>query len=89
MPHSVYAQNALAHTYAHNAHTHTHTHAHTHTHTHTYTGLIGVGMSSLCNFNVPAMMISIAQCGLIAPLVRFSVTFPLVYHYFNGIRHVV
>jgi len=49
-------------------------------------GVVGMSTASLVGADVPMMMASLAQISPV--LAKFSVSFPIVYHYVAGIRHV-
>ena len=51
-------------------------------------GIVGVGTLSLIGVDVPSLMQYIGNVTLIGPIARFSVTFPFVYHYMCGVRHL-
>ena len=50
-------------------------------------GLAGCGALSLIGVDVPTMMYELGH-GDLAPVFKFGVAFPLVYHYAAGIRHL-
>ena len=51
-------------------------------------GLSGMGVLSLVGSDVGAVMASVGNSG-VGPLAKFTVAFPLVYHYMGGVRHLV
>ena len=51
-------------------------------------GTMGVGGLALVGVDVGSLMTAIGSSA-IGPLAKFSVGFPLVYHYLGGIRHVI
>jgi succinate dehydrogenase (ubiquinone) cytochrome b560 subunit len=51
-------------------------------------GLSGMGVLSLVGADVGAIMSSVGSSG-VGPLAKFTVAFPLVYHYMGGVRHLV
>lgn len=52
-------------------------------------GVTGIGALALVGADVPSVMSSIGNISIIGVLAKFSVGFPLVYHYLGGVRHLV
>ena len=50
-------------------------------------GLAGCGALAVVGVDVPTMMYNLGH-GDLAPVFKFGVAFPLVYHYAAGIRHL-
>ena len=51
-------------------------------------GLSGMGVLSLVGGDVGGLMSCVGNSG-VGPLVKFTVAFPLLYHYLGGVRHMV
>jgi len=51
-------------------------------------GVTGIGALSLMGVDAPGMMQTIGATPF-APIFKFGVAFPLVYHYLGGVRHIV
>jgi succinate dehydrogenase (ubiquinone) cytochrome b560 subunit len=52
-------------------------------------GVTGIGGLCLAGIDVPAMMSAIGDVIIVGHLFKFGVSFPLVYHYLGGVRHLV
>jgi len=52
-------------------------------------GVTGIGALALVGFDVPSVMSSVGSITVIGQLAKFSVGFPLVYHYLGGVRHLI
>ena len=52
-------------------------------------GVTGIGALALVGADVPSVMSSLGSITVIGTLAKFSVGFPLVYHYLGGVRHLV
>mmetsp|Transcript_31430 Transcript_31430/g.53043 ORF Transcript_31430/g.53043 Transcript_31430/m.53043 type:complete len:168 (+) Transcript_31430:57-560(+) len=52
-------------------------------------GVTGIGALSLVGADVPTVMSALGNVTAIGTLAKFSVSFPLIYHYFGGLRHIV
>ena len=52
-------------------------------------GMTGIGALALVGADVPSVMSSIGSMPIIGVLAKFSVGFPLVYHYLGGVRHFI
>lgn len=50
--------------------------------------MTSIGALSLVGADVPALMSTIGSVAVIGNLAKFSVAFPLVYHYLGGLRHL-
>lgn len=50
-------------------------------------GMYGIGIGALCGLDVTHMMYSLGHSS-IAPLAKFAVAFPLVFHGVGGVRHL-
>eukprot|EP00640_Fibrocapsa_japonica_P004486 CAMPEP_0113934468 /NCGR_PEP_ID=MMETSP1339-20121228/1794_1 /TAXON_ID=94617 /ORGANISM="Fibrocapsa japonica" /LENGTH=127 /DNA_ID=CAMNT_0000936287 /DNA_START=228 /DNA_END=611 /DNA_ORIENTATION=+ /assembly_acc=CAM_ASM_000762 len=53
-----------------------------------YSGIAGVGLLSLAGVNLAPIVSTMAHCSL-SPIAKFAVSYPLLYHYLGGIRHIV
>jgi len=51
-------------------------------------GCTGIAVASLVHPDLPGLVSAFAASG-IAPLAKFSVSFPLLYHYLGAMRHAV
>lgn len=51
-------------------------------------GITGIGALTLMGVDAPALMQTIGATP-VAPVLKFGVAFPLVYHYLGGVRHIV
>mmetsp|Transcript_21537 Transcript_21537/g.62746 ORF Transcript_21537/g.62746 Transcript_21537/m.62746 type:complete len:108 (-) Transcript_21537:370-693(-) len=51
-------------------------------------GTAGVAVASLAHPDLAALVAAVAGSSL-APLAKFSVSFPLLYHYLGAVRHAV
>ena len=51
-------------------------------------GCSGVAAASLVGADVPGLMVALGNSDL-GPLAKFSVSFPLIYHFLGGVRHTV
>ena len=51
--------------------------------------MTGIGALALGGADVGAIMSTIGDMAVIGNVAKFSVAFPLVYHYLGGVRHLV
>lgn len=51
-------------------------------------GVTGIGALTLAGVDAPALMHTIGATPF-APILKFGVAFPLVYHYLGGVRHIM
>ena len=52
-------------------------------------GVTGIGALALVGADVPSVMSSVGTMSIVGVLAKFSVGFPLVYHYLGAVRHLV
>ena len=52
-------------------------------------GVTGIGALALVGADVPSVMSSIGSITVIGTVAKFSVGFPLIYHYLGGVRHLI
>mmetsp|Transcript_108812 Transcript_108812/g.306638 ORF Transcript_108812/g.306638 Transcript_108812/m.306638 type:complete len:160 (+) Transcript_108812:65-544(+) len=52
-------------------------------------GITGVGALALVGVDVPAFMSMLGDITIVGNVAKFGVTYPLLYHYLGGIRHLV
>ena len=52
-------------------------------------GITGIGALALAGSDVPSVMTTIGSIPVLSVFAKFSVGFPLIYHYFGGIRHTI
>jgi succinate dehydrogenase (ubiquinone) cytochrome b560 subunit len=51
-------------------------------------GVTGIGALSLVGVDVPTLMSTIGDLTVLGTVAKVAVSFPLVYHYLGGIRHL-
>ena len=52
-------------------------------------GITGVGALALAGTDVSALASVLGNVTLVGPVAKFAVGFPLIYHYFGAVRHVI
>lgn len=52
-------------------------------------GITGVGAVALLGGDVPALASFLGNITVVGPVVKFAAGFPLIYHYFGAVRHVI
>lgn len=52
-------------------------------------GITGVGALALAGTDVSALASILGNVALVGPAAKFAVGFPLIYHYFGAVRHVI
>lgn len=52
-------------------------------------GFTGIGLLSLGNVDIPSLMTTIGNVFVVGTVAKMAVTFPIAYHYFGGVRHVL
>eukprot|EP00349_Pseudokeronopsis_sp_Brazil_P009000 CAMPEP_0202975152 /NCGR_PEP_ID=MMETSP1396-20130829/66588_1 /ASSEMBLY_ACC=CAM_ASM_000872 /TAXON_ID= /ORGANISM="Pseudokeronopsis sp., Strain Brazil" /LENGTH=159 /DNA_ID=CAMNT_0049710201 /DNA_START=40 /DNA_END=519 /DNA_ORIENTATION=+ len=52
-------------------------------------GFTGIGLLSLANVDVPSLMTCLGNVFLVGSVAKMAVTFPVAYHYFGGVRHII
>jgi succinate dehydrogenase (ubiquinone) cytochrome b560 subunit len=52
-------------------------------------GVTGIGLLSLGNVDIASLMTTIGNVTFLGTVAKAAVTFPIAFHYFGGVRHVL